>query len=671
MQKPPHSSAFAAQAVLSDDGVIIPGTSITAIESTTQTNQSSEEDVHITFGIQDSIERVWHAALEKVGSLSLAWQSEAAHARVTVAADVDPELVFDNVNKSAKSADNMIDTSQRCQAPAGTAADTILDTKHQPRFRLHRPPRRSRAVVRPRSITQLSNGSSRHTVHSDEHDGVHSLQLAGLREKILRDLAQDGGFSDHAAETHRIKSRRFARGQRKTGSGRVMRLNKLAAPKAQSISKGAVSTALSPISVPVPLSSARSQRAKRRNRASIRLERLLPPRTSALPQTPVYTGKPRSVSLPAGFTADSNQALSLPQISVVNHSHAISASNCKYDVPKEAETAINPMLTRRRANSLPAAVDRFTDLSKQNGSLEEEVIAASLGWSQSDICISSLEEKVSGMFTELGHKSPYLDTAHIDSGRTRRQRMRVRGKSADFGKRSSRESSVHRKQRTVDTIPWFYQKQYIAAGIQHGSTERNVLLVDDDSSCADFAADADCHCCSHVCTKSSLANCAYKRSRFPHRRLTGASGLSAADGSNASTAFDYSQQRLLFSPRSQGYCRLNTPNITVYSQGSRPNTQCKKSSGSSFSASPLIFTGECRSCCDQKKPCSQMHNILARIEQADHYIYSVSQNASAIDSLLADLRAQSRSLTETLSISQTRASALGHTVTQAIHKDAR
>ncbi|KAJ2635230.1 hypothetical protein GGF40_003733 [Coemansia sp. RSA 1286] len=696
MQNRP-SSTFAAKVgtgyrrkgALSDDDVMIPGSGIAGIDSGTQTNQSGEEDVHITFGIQDSIERVWHAALEKVGSLSLAWQSEAAQARMTTAADVNPELVFDNVRKAAFLVESKSGALQGGLAPADP--DMQLDAEQQPRLRLHRPPRRSRAVVRPRSITQLSNGSSRHTVRSDEHHGLHSLQLAGHRENILRELAQDGGFSDHAAETRRIRSRRLARGQRKHAPGRAVRPKKPAVLKVQPISEGLVAEAILPVAVPaqvsagVLLKSARSQRDKRRNRASIRLERLLPPKAPVLSQASGFAGKPRSISLPCGSAMDSSQDLALPVALARQRMFVgIDSLGKRGDYQNRDEVEKVPGFNHRRTNSLPSARDElcgytrtlsgsFTHSTKHpSGPLDGEIAATNSSPIRSDRCLSSLEERVSGMFTELGLKSPYLDAAHVESGCARGQHLTpIRGKSACNGKVSSRESSVHRKQRTMDTVPWFYQKQYIATDVHHGSAERDVILIDDDSSCADFAADADCHCCSHVCAAKNLGDGFYGASRFPPRRLTGVSGLSTADGSSASTAFDYSQHRLLFSPRSQVHGRLNTPNIGGgYPHSARSNVQTKKNC-ESFSASPLVFAGECRSCYDQRRPCSQMHNILARIEQTDHYIYSVSQNASAIDSLLADLRAQSRALAETLSISQTRASALGHTVTQAIHKNAR
>ncbi|KAJ2768207.1 hypothetical protein GGI18_005638, partial [Coemansia linderi] len=55
----------------------------------------SDEAVQISLGIQQGIAQAWGAALEKLGSLSLAWQSEVASAQGSLTQAVDPALIFD------------------------------------------------------------------------------------------------------------------------------------------------------------------------------------------------------------------------------------------------------------------------------------------------------------------------------------------------------------------------------------------------------------------------------------------------------------------------------------------------------------------------------------------------------------------------------------------------
>ncbi|KAJ2390770.1 hypothetical protein GGI05_003130, partial [Coemansia sp. RSA 2603] len=274
---------------------------------------------------------------------------------------------------------------------------------------------------------------------------------------------------------------------------------------------------------------------------------------------------------------------------------------------------------------------------------------------QSDLCLSSLEDQVSGMFTELGLKSPYVEVSRVSSNDHVHQSSQTRGNVNRYVDTNSSRgdndncSSKHPDYHEMEPIPWFYQTQYAIESMDRNAIERDVLLVDDDSSCADYADSVQDHQNQHYAAKfsSTIDNNGGGGSRHAcglglnsNQRFTGTSGLSTANGSIASTAFDHGQQhRSLFSPH-------------TYSS--------RLSGASEYGTMPY----GCRSCSDQKQPCSQMHNILARIEQTDQYIYNISRNASAVDSLLVDLRSQSRALAESLSISQTRATALGHTVAQ-------
>ncbi|KAJ2038260.1 hypothetical protein H4S03_002438 [Coemansia sp. S3946] len=66
---------------------------------TVSSADDSDNGVQISLGIQQGIVHAWEAALESLGSLSLAWQSEVASARGGLTQPVDPALVFDGVSK--------------------------------------------------------------------------------------------------------------------------------------------------------------------------------------------------------------------------------------------------------------------------------------------------------------------------------------------------------------------------------------------------------------------------------------------------------------------------------------------------------------------------------------------------------------------------------------------
>ncbi|KAJ2907901.1 hypothetical protein GGI21_003423, partial [Coemansia aciculifera] len=65
----------------------------------TASADDSDDSVHISLGIQQGISQAWGAALGRLGSMSLAWQSEAAFVRGSLTQPVDPTLVFDGMSK--------------------------------------------------------------------------------------------------------------------------------------------------------------------------------------------------------------------------------------------------------------------------------------------------------------------------------------------------------------------------------------------------------------------------------------------------------------------------------------------------------------------------------------------------------------------------------------------
>ncbi|KAJ2327386.1 hypothetical protein GGI00_004482, partial [Coemansia sp. RSA 2681] len=64
----------------------------------TSSADDSDDSVRISLGIQQGLTQAWSAALDRLGSMSLAWQSEAAFARGRLTQLVDPTLIFDGVN---------------------------------------------------------------------------------------------------------------------------------------------------------------------------------------------------------------------------------------------------------------------------------------------------------------------------------------------------------------------------------------------------------------------------------------------------------------------------------------------------------------------------------------------------------------------------------------------
>ncbi|KAJ2563456.1 hypothetical protein GGH95_004603, partial [Coemansia sp. RSA 1836] len=209
--------------------------------------------------------------------------------------------------------------------------------------------------------------------------------------------------------------------------------------------------------------------------------------------------------------------------------------------------------------------------------------------------LASLEAQVSDMFCELGLRSPYIQASRPVEQRTL-------------------TGSVH---RGPEQTPWFYQRQYAKpAPHSEGRPARHIVLVDDDSSCPDNAAEPSIRCHSRDSRHYKEAT----QMAFPGlqttQRPTSTSMLSAADESISSTIAD----------------SAHVPRVCEYAQ---------------YSA-----------CCDHDLSCHQMHSIQQRIEQADQYIHSVSRHALAISNMLADLRTQSRALAETLAASQARTSPL-------------
>ncbi|KAJ2719695.1 hypothetical protein GGI07_005051 [Coemansia sp. Benny D115] len=537
----PVDSGLADSSLLADLGAGIAGPDVSgfrpqkneshAAAPASFENLSSEEDIKISLGIQTGIEKVWQAALEKVGSLSLAWNAADAQTRDDAAEVVDPSLVFDNMRRAA---------------------------------------------------TMPNAGLSIH-----KHTATHGSVLAA-HEHAVADTPGSPQRS-HASLSPRV-----------FGSGS---LDALVAQDVTSLSRQARS----------PLSCAQ-----------------------------------RIPSSKAGCVDSLSRSVEQP-------------------------ANVDSIMTRRRANSLPCKAIGDCQPALHNQMLDivcqQERLATFREHSGRDCrSLSSLEDEVSGMFTELGLRSPYVDKAPLN---TACLNAAPAGPNIDAG--ASR--SPHIRYRQVETIPWFHQAQYIASHLHPTVLDRDLVLADDDSSCADNMAEFEHR--RHRYSRASALSGGYGGglASLANRRLTATSGLSTVDGSSASTAIDPSLHRTLFSPRSRYPLRTGGPTAVPFlasSSGAPGGGQqysplpCGSGDNCAAAAAAFLAAGECDACSDHKKPCCQMHSILARIEQTDQYVCNISRHASAVDVLLNDLRTQSRVLAETLSISQTRASALGRAVSHAI-----
>ncbi|KAI7825570.1 hypothetical protein BX661DRAFT_39980 [Kickxella alabastrina] len=377
---------------------------------------------------------------------------------------------------------------------------------------------------------------------------------------------------------------------------------------------------------------------RRAQHTSIRLQRLLPPKTPEPPQKPQSVWPP----LPARKCSDAGAS------TAGGRSH-----------PVESLFGHSPAIAHRRASSLPhgtvppgtstVAVTSPLLGHRPNLGLQGATLDFQEGPVRGDRCLTSLEEQVSEMFIELGLSSPYTDKGQIAN-----DRLCVPGGNDGAAAINIQDNSGSRSGRHYSgmaTVPWFHQAQYTEPGLEEPAPERDVVLVDDDSSCADNIVDAGClHRGPLYLTGVGAV---HGGSGSHTQRIPAATGNKHNAASSAASAkFDSSQHHSSFRPRAHAIGSHRHANPREYYD----------SSGAAFFAA-----NQCLVCHDLKMPCSQMHGIIARIEQTNQYVYSIGRHASAVDVLLADLRTQSRALAEILSISQTRASALGQTISRSIN----
>ncbi|KAJ1895513.1 hypothetical protein LPJ66_004548 [Kickxella alabastrina] len=574
---------------------------------------SDEGDVQISLGIQTGIERVWRAALERVGSLSLAWHDEAAQARGDVGAAMDLSLVFDSAAPVAPHA-------------AGRARDHRETTL--------------------RSLA-IDGGSGNNTVRSEESPGLRTRRLDGHREATLHSTAIDSGSSHSGSNSPATETRWAgagtggARGRRRRPVVQQAKHVREAIPPALTLVVTAAPEKTSPhvrLVVPEAAVDAELTQPRRAQHTSIRLQRLLPPKT------PEPLQKPQSVwpPLPARKYSDAGAS------TAGGRSH-----------PVESIFEPSPAIAHRRASSLPhgtvsSGIGIVANTSpllghRPNLGLQGATLDLQEGPVRGDRCLTSLEEQVSEMFIELGLSSPYTDKGQIAN-----DRLCVPGGNdgaAGISIQHNSGSRTGRHYHGMATVPWFHQAQYTEPGLEEPAPERDVVLVDDDSSCADNIVDADC---LHRGPLYLTGVGAVHGGPGSHaRRIPAATGNKHNAASSAASAkCDYSQHHSSFRPRAHAVGSHWHANPREYYDGS----------GAAFFAA-----NQCSVCHDLKMPCSQMHSIIARIEQTNQYVHSIGRHASAVDVLLADLRTQSRALAEILSISQTRASALGHTINRSIN----
>ncbi|KAI8325592.1 hypothetical protein GQ54DRAFT_205317 [Martensiomyces pterosporus] len=640
-----------------------------------RSRSSSEDEVQISLGIQEGIERAWKTALAKVGSISLAWQNEAAVAHVDPSSNVDPCNVFDGVRR--------LDSTPQ---PGSTAASALTQSAQthsgndHPLGSTHSSHRRGRikAAARPRSISTVSVLSSSRSVRSDSHAVASARHLDSHPDDTLKPVANDGGFSDHATEARRGRDRRKSRPMAMAKRPKT----RVGTPLLSAAAVGTETPQPVPAAPETPMSAERP-RPLRRHRMSIKLNRLLPPKTPEI-------GKARhSRSLSRDFPAQ------VPLDGRSNRTASMSPSWKRRPAPSSPISDVknsrsNVVVLHRRSSSLPQidTIDTlppprnpepgtahggllFTGISEGRPSPAPESLAASRQLRQSgqtsraslapiaellpgmqedsesyhvsaaDVAhgpqtpdesrLTSLEEQVSMMLDELGLHSPRRDSARA------------------FGRNSHERNSDRTFQHGPGIVPWFHQPQFTPVA-EEPKVGREVTLVDDDSSCADNAVESDYYRTRLLLQEAAAGYSASGSSTA--RRHTGTSAVSTGEGSVGSTAFESMHHRPAPGQRAPG--QRWPPGAGMHVGRSSPAYQ------------PRISAMVCSSCRDQKLPCSQMHIILERLEQTDMYVKNVARHASAVDALLADLRAQSRVLAETLSISQARASSLSQTVADAI-----
>ncbi|KAJ2886523.1 hypothetical protein H4R27_000563 [Coemansia aciculifera] len=404
---------------------------------TASSADDSDDGVQISLGIQQGIVHAWEAALERLGSLSLAWQSEVASVRGSLTQPVDPALVFDGVSK-----------------PTATLLAQGLPDKPMELDRRIRDVYKRKEAVAPRFAAPA----------------VPAWHMKGPPSIIL-----EGATADSA----RFGGRRFG--------------NTLPEPPARYSPGGAASSTSA-----VPLS-ARASRKVSGHRLSIKLERLLPPRTldSGTPVLHTPTLMTRSARGPSRRCSMlSDQISSRRRAS----SHPQPATKGTIFIRQRGITDITPSTASVSAQQ--KRVSSVSDYMDTRDSLHDEQR------------LELLEAQVSDMFCELGLRSPYIQSSRLVEQRTL-------------------TGSVH---RGPEQAPWFYQKKYAEPAPPEERLVRHIILFDDDSSCPDNTTD-------YTHRRHSRSSHRYgeaARISFPglqiRRQTTSASALSAADESIGSTA---------------------------------------------------------------------------------------------------------------------------------------
>ncbi|KAJ2710733.1 hypothetical protein H4R19_003603 [Coemansia spiralis] len=111
---------------------------------------NSEDDVEVSLDIQATIGRAWVAAVNRVGSLSLAWQSEAAAAQDELSRDMEAMLVFDTARGRPRAATRERHASlwaRSATSKSGGSSNCTVRSDDRPAMRLprHRRTRRQQA----------------------------------------------------------------------------------------------------------------------------------------------------------------------------------------------------------------------------------------------------------------------------------------------------------------------------------------------------------------------------------------------------------------------------------------------------------------------------------------------------------------------------------------------
>ncbi|KAJ2309212.1 hypothetical protein H4R23_000461 [Coemansia sp. Cherry 401B] len=366
-----------------------------------------DDDVQISLGLPSSIGKAWNLGLRWVGSLSLARQDEYA---VTQDDSLDTASVFGRGNRAKEASQPVRQSSQ---------ADT---------------------GGRSRSTTNQSNSSNK-TVRSDEFAAVRAKHLTRQLSRVLEESRMDGGVSDNTAGEH-------SRLRRKRDPHRKKRDRHKSDRKHREPVDGVDSR---------PATGHERSRRPRKHRSSMRPGKLLltPNPQSAIQDTSALPQPAQPQSLSGDTIAPT--MLYLPQ-----------AERKHSDISKQLQAKLRPRAMHSRSKSQP--LPDTAELPATNGSARPPAFRPAVSATMTaaklmteEEYMAMLEEQVSGMFVDLGLRSPYLNSAH------NRPRLPSEGrKSASCA---------------CEEPLWFRSGEYSSGstplGCHHG---RYIVLIDDDSS---------------------------------------------------------------------------------------------------------------------------------------------------------------------------------------------